>query len=106
MAGGSRTTTWTSGQSTDCLNFFCQWLICQEPTGSKAQFFLDASKSEIAQELDTNYLDYTEPITDPSGDPATTEHYLNGSDLDDETALALFRERWPSLAAAPSGGGT
>ena len=60
---------------------------------------------EITQELDTNYLDYTDPITDPGDDPATTEHYLKGEDLPDPTALARFRERWPSLAAAPSGGG-
>ena len=106
VANGSRDTTWTSGQSTDCLNYFCQWLILVEPTGSKGQFFLDASAPEIVQELDTNYLDYTDPITDPSGDPASTEYYLKGSDFLDHMLLARFRERWTSqLTTAPSGGG-
>jgi hypothetical protein len=99
VANGSRATTWTSAQSTDALNYFCAWLICREPTGSKAQFFLDASEQEIALDLDTNYLEYTDPITDPE----TTEYYLKGDDPSDATAVACFRERWPSLTMAPSG---
>jgi hypothetical protein len=100
VATGSRRTCWVSAQSSDALTFFCCWLICVEPTGNKAQFFLDASEQEITQELDTNYLEYTDPITDPQ----TTEYYLIGDDLSDTTALACFRERWPSLTMAPSGG--
>jgi hypothetical protein len=100
VSDGSRTTTWTSGQSIDCLNYFCTWLICLEPTGTKAQFFLDASEQDITQELDTNYLEYTDPITDPE----TTEFYLKGGSLPAARTLACFRERWPSLSTASSGG--
>ncbi len=99
VANGTRSTTWTSGQSTDCLVFFCAWLICIEPSGNKAQFFLDASEQDITQELDTNYLEYTYPITDPQ----ITEYYLKGDDPPDARALACFRERWPSLTMASSG---
>jgi hypothetical protein len=98
VADGPRTTTWTSGRSTDCLNYFCAWLICLEPTGSKAQFFLDASDQQIRHDLDTNYLEYTDPITDPE----RTEYYLKGGVLSDVGALTCFRERWPSLTMASS----
>jgi hypothetical protein len=101
VANGSRITTWTSAQSTDALNYFCAWLICREPTGSKAQFFLDASEQDITQDLDTNYLEYTDPITDPE----TTDYYLKGDDPSDATAVARFRERWPPLPMAPSSSG-
>jgi hypothetical protein len=104
VANGTRQTTWTSGQSTDSLVFFCQWLVCIEPTGNKAQFFLDASEQDITQELDMNYLDYATPITDPQ----ITEFYLKGVDLchhlSDSRLLACFRDRWPSLTQTSSGG--
>ena len=96
VANGTRKTTWTSAQSTDSLVFFCTWLICLEPTATKAQFFLDAPELDMTQELDSNYLEYTVPITDPE----TTEFYLIGADLPDPRALACFRERWPSLTTA------
>jgi hypothetical protein len=100
VANGTRSTTWTTAQSTDSLTFFCTWLICLEPTGNKAQFFLDTSEQEITHELDTNYLDYTDPTTDPED----IELYLIGDDLPDERALSCFRERWPSLTTASCGG--
>jgi hypothetical protein len=100
VASGTRQTTWTSGQSSDCLRFFCTWLICVEPTGSRAQFFLDASEPDMTQDLDTNYLEYTDS---DDGDPA--EYYLTGDDLPNPMALACFRERWPSLTTASCGNG-
>jgi hypothetical protein len=97
VATGTRSTTWTSGQSRDCLSFFCTWLICVEPTGCKAQLFLDASELDITRELDTNYLEYT--------DPDDGDFYLIGDDLPAPEALASFRQRWPSLTTASCGNG-
>jgi hypothetical protein len=95
VATGARTTTWTSAQSTDALTFFCTWLICKEPTATKAQFFFDATEEEITQELDNNFLLYTQIIDD--NEPA--ERYLIGDDLPAPEELDCFRARWPALVA-------
>ena len=88
VASGSRQTNWESGQSSDCLYYFCGWLLIKAPLDKLDFFLVIIDEEELLKEIESNIEIYCNYEIDAN--------YLTGFDPDVDLiqSVNVFNERY------------